>query len=61
MNSPAFAVFPRRHVWLSLLVGLAVLIIAGWWWFQCDSQPDRNLLTVAVQRGDLLAEIDLIL
>lgn len=52
MASPAVAVSRRKHIWFLLIMVLATAFAAGWW-FQRDSQPDQNLLTVAVQRGDL--------
>lgn len=44
-------VSPRKFVWPVLLV-LAAVIAAGWW-FQRDRQPQQNVLTVTVERGEL--------
>ncbi|MDX1551802.1 MAG: efflux RND transporter periplasmic adaptor subunit [Marinobacter sp.] len=52
MAPPAVAVFRRKHIWFLLIMVLTPAIATGWW-FQQDGQPDQNLLTVAVQRGDL--------
>ncbi|MDN6320338.1 MAG: efflux RND transporter periplasmic adaptor subunit [Marinobacter sp.] len=53
MASPAVAVSRRKHIWFLLIVVLVTAVAVGGWWFQRDRQPDQNLLTVAVQRGDL--------
>lgn len=52
MAPPAVAVSRRKHIWFLLIMVLTPAIATGWW-FQQDGQPDQNLLTVAVQRGDL--------
>ena len=53
MASPAVAVSRRKHIWFLLIVVLVTAVAVGGWWFQSDRQPNQNLLTVPVQRGDL--------
>lgn len=53
MASSANGVFPKKCVWFLLLLVLAPSVAVGWWWFQGDAQPNQNLLTVEVERGDL--------
>ncbi|WP_428399643.1 efflux RND transporter periplasmic adaptor subunit [Marinobacter salarius] len=53
MASPAVAVSRRKHIWFLLIVVLVTAVAVGGWWFQSDRQPNQNLLSVPVQRGDL--------
>lgn len=53
MASPAVSVSRRKHIWFLLIVVLVTAVAVGGWWFQRDRQPNQNLLTVPVQRGDL--------
>ena len=52
MAPPAVRVSRRKHIRFLLIMVLVTASIAGWW-VQADSEPSPNLLTVAVQRGDL--------
>ncbi|MBS8241676.1 efflux RND transporter periplasmic adaptor subunit [Marinobacter lipolyticus] len=52
MAPPAVRVSRRKHIRFLLIMVLVTASIAGWW-VQADSAPSPNLLTVAVQRGDL--------
>lgn len=51
MVSPVNVLSRRKFVWPVLLV--VIVVIAAIWWFQRDSQPQQNVLTVTVERGDL--------
>lgn len=53
MASSANGVFPKKFIWFLLLLVLAASVTVGCWWFQGDTQPNQNLLTVEVERGDL--------
>ena len=53
MASSANGVFPKKFVLFVLFLVLAASAAVGWWWFQGDAQPNQNLLTVEVERGDL--------